>query len=267
MLSQGIYAMTQSRMAIINAVALIMMLIVNGLANTLPLNGQTTGEVSARFPILFTPAPVTFSIWGLIYLFLLAFVVYQLFPAQHTALFLNRIGYWFVLSCVLNCAWLVLWHYERFVLTFIVMLGLLGSLIAIYQHLNIGYRRTSGREKWAVHVPFSLYLGWISVATLANLSVVVYTLNLDSLGLPPLVFTLILVLIATGLAISMMLRRNEIAYPLVIVWALIGIAARHQQALPVIAVLSALLACIILITLVFVRLDKNPELLNGIKTP
>ncbi len=116
-------------------------------------------------------------------------------------------------------------------------------------------------------MPFSLYLGWISVATLANLSVVVYTLNLDSLGLPPLVFTLILVLIATGLAISMMLRRNEIAYPLVIVWALIGIAARHQQALPVIAVLSALLACIILITLVFVRLDKNPELLNGIKTP
>ncbi|MDY0091473.1 MAG: tryptophan-rich sensory protein [Candidatus Vecturithrix sp.] len=277
MLSQGIlarsiaalrnYAMTRSRMAIINAVALIIMLIVNGLANSLPLNGQTTGEVSARFPILFTPAPVTFSIWGLIYLFLLAFVVYQLFPAQHTALFLNRIGYWFALSCVLNCAWLVLWHYERFALTLIVMLGLVGSLIAIYQHLNIGYRRTSEREKWAVHVPFSLYLGWISVATLANLSVVVYTLNLDSLGLPPIVFTLILVLIATGLAISMMLRRNEIAYPLVIVWALIGIAARHQQALPVIAVLSALLACVILITLVFVRLDKNPELLNGIKTP
>lgn len=262
-----IHGMTIPFNALLNAAALILTLVVNGLANILPLNGQTTGEVSARFPVLFTPAPFTFSIWGLIYLLLLAFAVYQLFPAQHTALFLDRIGYWFALSCVLNCAWLVLWHYEQFALTFIVMLGLLGSLLVIYQRLNIGRRRVTLLEKWVVNVPFSVYLGWISVATFANFAVVLSTLNLDSLGLPPLVFTLILLLIATGLAMSMMLRRNEIAYPLVIVWALIGIAARHQHALPVFAVLAALLACIIMITLILVRLETNPELLNGIKTP
>lgn len=262
-----IHGMTIPPNAILNVAALLLTLVVNGLANSLPLNGQTTGEVSARFPVLFTPAPFTFSIWGLIYLLLLAFAVYQLFPAQHTALFLDRIGYWFVLSCALNCAWLVLWHYEQFVLTFIVMLGLLGSLIVMYQRLNIGRRRVTLLEKWAVNVPFSVYLGWISVAALANFAVVLSTLNLDSLGLPPLIFTLILLLIATSLAMSMILRRNEIAYPLVIVWALLGIAARHQQALPVLAVPAALLACFIITTLILVRIETNPELLNGIKTP
>ena len=198
---------------------------------------------------------------------LLAFVVYQLFPAQHTALFLDRIGYWFALSCVLNCAWLILWHYEQFALTFIVMLGLLGNLAIIYQRLNIGRRRVTLLEKWIVNVPFSVYLSWISVATLANFAILLSTLNIDSLGLPPIIFTLILLLIATSLAMSMMLWRNEIAYPLVIVWALIGIAVRHQQQWPIIAVPAALLACMIMITLILVRLETNPELLNGIKTP
>lgn len=251
---------------ILNAVAFAIMVIINGLANSLPLNGQTTGEVSARIPILFTPAPFTFSIWGLIYLLLLIFVVYQLLPSQYTALFSYRIGYWFALSCVLNAVWLFLWHYERFVLTLIVMLGLLGSLLMMYYRLNIGRRRVSLSEKWAVNVPFSVYLGWISVATLANFAIVLYTLNIDSLALPSILFTLILLLIAAGLAVIMILRRHEIAYPLVIVWALIGIAARHQQQMPGIAVPAALLACIIAITLVLVRLNRNPELVNGIKT-
>lgn len=252
---------------ILNAAAYMIMLVVNGLANSLPLNGQTTGEVSARIPILFTPAPFTFSIWGLIYLLLLAFMVYQLLPSRHTALFSYQIGYWFILSCGCNAIWLILWHYEQFVLTFIVMLGFLGSLIMIYYRLNIGRRRVTLVEKWMVNVPFSVYLGWISVATLANFAIVLYTLNIASLGLPPSLFTLILLLIATALALMMIIRRHEIAYPLVIVWALIGIAARHQDQMPIIAVPAALLACTIVITLIFVRLDTRPELLNGIKTP
>lgn len=262
-----IHGVTFPLTALLNVGAYVIMVVVNGLANSLPLNGQTTGEVSARIPSLFTPASFTFSIWGLIYLLLLVFVIYQLLPSQHTALFSYRIGYWFVLSCGANAVWLILWHYEQFVLTFIVMLGLLASLLMIYRRLNSGRRRVTGGEKWMVNVPFSVYLGWVSVATLANFTVVVYTLGLDSLGLPPVLFTLLLLLIATGLGIMMILRRHEIAYPLVIIWALVGIAARHQQQMPIIAIPAALLACILIITLLLVRIETNPELLNGVKTP
>lgn len=252
--------------SILNGVALLITLLVNWLANGLPLNGQTTGEISAKVPILFTPASFAFGIWGLIYLLLVAFAIYQILPAQHNALFLDRIGYWFVASCAFNCVWLFLWHYEQFVLTLLTMLGLLVSLLFTYQRLNTGHRQVSRPEKFLVNLPFSIYLGWISVATLANVAVVLYTINLDSLGLPPILFTLTLMLITTGLGIGMVLQRNEIAYSLVIAWALLGMAVRHQQALPILAIPAAVLACTIVSTLVLVRIDRNPELLNGIKT-
>ncbi|MBD3305047.1 tryptophan-rich sensory protein [candidate division KSB3 bacterium] len=251
---------------VLNSVAFFVMIGMNGLANSLPLNGKTTGEVSASVPVLFTPASYVFSIWGVIYLWLLAFVVYHLLPVHRHALFVKRIGYWFLLSCVANSVWLVCWHYEQFGLTMLVMLGLLACLIMIYRRLDVGRRRVSRWDHLLVHVPFSIYLGWVSVATLANFSIVLTVLNLDSLGLPPPIFTILLLLIAAGLGIGMILRRREIAYPLVIAWALVGIAVRHQETLPVIAIPAAILACVVVSTLLLAKLKRSPELLDGIKT-
>lgn len=150
---------------VVSTVAVIVM---NILANTLPLNGLNTGEISDRFDVYFVPAGYVFSIWGLIYIGLIAYTVYQALPSQRENPALRKIGYWYVLSCAANITWLFLWHYEVFNLTLLPMLALLASLIVIYLRLGIGTREVSPAERWSVHATFSLYLGWITVATIAN---------------------------------------------------------------------------------------------------
>ena len=141
---------------IVNVVITIAVIVVNGLANALPLNGQTTGEISDRFDVYFVPAGYVFSIWGLIYLGLIAFTVYQALPSQRDNPHLKRIGYLYALSGVANIVWLFLWHYEQFVWTIVAMLVLLLSLIAIYVRLEIGRTRVPAVEAWLVRVPFSV---------------------------------------------------------------------------------------------------------------
>ena len=160
---------------ILNWLGFIAVIALNSAANILPLNGKTTGEISDSIPTLFTPAGYVFGIWSLIYLGLLAFAVYQSQSEQRTAEIHERIGYWFFASCVFNSVWIVGWHYEQFALTLAIMLGLLVSLLVIYLRLDIGRRKVSTAESTAVHLPFSIYLGWISVATVANVSAVLYT--------------------------------------------------------------------------------------------
>ena len=219
---------------ILNWVAVLAVLAVNGLANALPLNGKTTGDISNSIPTLFTPAGYVFAIWSVIYLGLLAFAWYQSRSAQGTAALLERVGYWFVVSCASNIAWIFLWHYEEFPLSLVAMLGLLVSLIAIYLRLDIGRRPVSAPERRWVHLPFSTYLGWICVATIANVSVVLYTQGWNGGPLAPELWTVIMVVVAGALGIAMILLRNEVAFPLVIIWALIGIAVA-RSAIAVIA--------------------------------
>lgn len=140
------------------------------LATTLPLNGQTTAAISDKFQVLFVPAGYVFAIWGIIYVGWMAFAVYQALPAQRANPRLQRISWLFALANIANAAWLFTWHFELFPLSAIVMLSLLALLIAIYWRLNIGRVQVSAREKWLVDLPFGIYLGWISVATIANIS-------------------------------------------------------------------------------------------------
>lgn len=245
---------------VLNGSALLGMLVMNGLANSLPINGQTTGEVSDQIPSLFTPESYVFSIWGLIYLALLGFGIFQALPgkwvpAAQDKRFIEHIGYWFLLSCAGNAGWLLLWHYEYFLYTLVVMMGLLLTLIMIYRQLDIGRRHVTVWQKAFVHFPFSIYLGWISVATLANLSIV---LELQDMALPSVAITTIFLVIAAGLGVFMTVHRNETAYPLVIAWALVGIAARHQVNQPFLAVSAAVLTCAVLVTLVFALIDRTP---------
>jgi hypothetical protein len=233
---------------VINVVATILVLVVNGLANSLPINGQTSGEISDRFQVYFVPAGYVFSIWGLIYLALIGFTVYQALPAQRENPRLRSIGYLYALSCVANAVWLFLWHYEIFVFTVVVMIALLLLLIAIYLRLGIGRSRAPAAETWLVRVPFSIYLGWITVATVANVTSLLDYLNWGGWGISPEVWAVIMLVVAAIIASAVSLRRGDIAYILVIVWAYVGIAVK-QTATPIVAWTAILMAVVVALTL------------------
>jgi hypothetical protein len=137
-------------------------IVINILANALPLNGLNTGEISDRFQVYFVPAGYVFSIWGLIYIGLIAYAVFQALPSQRDNPRLRATGYLVVLSGLANIAWIFLWHYEQFAWTLLAMFSLLGLLITIYLRLGTGVTKVSTAEKWAVRVPFSVYLGYRS---------------------------------------------------------------------------------------------------------
>jgi translocator protein len=214
---------------ILNIIAFIAVVVVNGLANSLPINNQTTGAISDAYPVMFTPAGYVFSIWGLIYLGLLAFVIYQALPAQRENPRLERIGYWFVWSSLFNIIWIFLWHYELIALSVVVMAGLLISLIVIYLRLEIGRTRVSAGEGLLVRLPFSIYLGWISVATIANVSVFLYDLGWDGFGTTEQIVTVVMLAIGSLLGLIMVARHREVAYPLVLAWAFAGIVVRQSE--------------------------------------
>ncbi|MCL4507189.1 MAG: tryptophan-rich sensory protein, partial [Chloroflexi bacterium] len=206
-----------------NILMYLVTIVVNGLANALPFNGQTTGAISDKFPVYFVPAGYVFSIWGVIYLLLLAFTIYQALPSQKQNETLRRIGYLPALSGLLNSAWIPLWHYEQFPLTVLVMLALLLTLIAIYVRLDIGRAQVSGAMKWLVQVPFSVYLGWITVATVANVTDLLYYLKWDGFGINPIAWGVIMLIVAAGIVAAVIVTRRDIAYTLVILWAYAGI--------------------------------------------
>jgi benzodiazapine receptor len=241
---------------VVNVLAVVAVIVVNWLANALPINGQTQAEISDRFDVFFVPAGYAFSIWGLIFLGLIAFAVYQALPAQRENARLRRVGYLFALSCVANISWLFLWHYEVFVLTLVAMLALLLLLIAIYLRLDIGRAQVGGVERWLVDVPFSVYLGWITVATIANVTVVLDYLGWNGWGISPQVWTVIMLFAGLVIATAMSLTRGDVAYSLVLIWAYVGIAVKHGDT-PVVAVTAWVTAALIGLMLVIGVLLKR----------
>jgi len=215
-----------------NIIGLIATIIMNYLSNALPLNGKTPGQLSDQYPNLFVPAGFTFSIWGVIYLFLIGFIIYQasdLFSKEKKELpFVERIGWWFVISCVANIAWLFAWHYEIVSLSLILMVGILFSLIQIYLRLRIGEESYKGIDLWLVRVPFSIYLGWISVATIANTTALLVKSGYAALNTTDLIWTIVMIAIAVVLGLTMLLRKRDFPYVLVLIWALYGIMSANQ---------------------------------------
>lgn len=244
----------------VNVLAVLAMIVVNGLANALPLNGQTTGGISDRFQVYFVPAGYVFAIWGLIYLGLIVFAVFQALPSQRDNPRLCRIGYLFTATCLANIAWLFLWHYEQFPLTMLAMLSLLVLLIVIYLRLRIGQVAASPAEKWLVHIPFSLYLGWITVATIANASSLLEYSNWSGWGVSDEVWAIIMLAAAASIASVVTLTRGDIAYMLVVIWAFVGIAVKHTET-PVVAaaawVVTALALLVLVIGMVLGRREKQ----------
>ena len=233
---------------IIVVLSTIAVIVVNGLATALPLNGLTTGEISDRFDVYFVPAGYVFSIWGVIYLALIGYSIFQALPAQRENPRLRRTGWLYVLSCVANAAWLFLWHYEYFALTIVAMVALLLLLIAIYLRLGTGRTRVSTAEAWLVRVPFSIYLGWITVATIANATSLLDYLNWNGWGLTPVAWAVIMLVAGAVIASAVSITRGDIAYVLVIVWAYLGVAVKNSDT-AIIAVLAGFLAGFVLGTL------------------
>jgi benzodiazapine receptor len=213
-----------------NLAGAILALAVNVLAVTLPLNGQDTGAISDRLAAYFVPAGYVFSIWGVIYLGWIAFVIYQFLPSQKASPRLRRLGYVFALSCLFNATWLFCWHYLQFGLSVLVMLILLSLLIASYLRLDVGRATVGALERWCVDVPFSLYLGWITVATVANISGFLFFIQWDGFGLAPELWAVIMLAIACLLGLGMALTRRDSGYLLVLVWAFAGIAVAQSRA-------------------------------------
>lgn len=211
--------------------ATVLMLTVNALANVLPINGMNTGEVSDSFKVFFVPAGYVFSIWGLIYLLLAGFTVYQALPAQRENPILAKIRPWYIIGSLANSVWIFLWHYLRFNLTLVFMLVLLASLLVIYATLRKdGAAFKSAGMKWLVQLPFSVYLGWITVATIANATDVLDYNKWNGFGIAPETWALILLAVAAVLAAWMTLKFRDAAYLAVLVWAFIGIGVKFNGA-------------------------------------
>src|SRR5512137_841457 len=230
-------------------------LVINGLANALPLNGLNTGQISDRFHVYFVPAGYVFAIWGVIYLGLIAFAIFQALPSQRENPRLRAASWWVSLGGLANIAWLFLWHYEQFVLTLVAMLTLLATLIVIYLRLGTGRSPVPAAETWAVRLPFSIYLGWITVATVANVTDVLDYAGWDGFGIAPEIWMGIVLAAVLAIATLMNFTRRDIAYAAVILWALAGISVK-QAAVAAVAIPTWIVFGLVALTLtvaLFVR--------------
>lgn len=250
------------QLKIINTVFFLIMITVNALANILPINGITTGEVSDSYPDLFAPAPITFAIWGVIYFLLALFVLYQfgLFGGKspNAESVVTRIGWLFVISSVVNAAWIFSWHYRIIPLTLLLMIMLLFSLIGINQKLK--QQPLSKKEHFFVRVPFSIYFGWVTVATIANVTALLVSLGWNGFGIPESLWMMLVVLVGLVIGVVTILKNIDWTYGLVFLWAYTGILIKHLtvfngQYIGVIITVAASLV-VLLVTVIKVIRDK-----------
>ena len=231
---------------ILNSIGLIGVLVVNYLANALPINGYTTGELSALYPNLFVPAGITFAIWGLIYLFLIAFTIFQWTPWGKPVA--STVKAYFFISCLLNSSWILAWHYRQVVFSVLIMFALLITLIKLYRITR------SVDQTWYFKlfsaIPFSIYLGWICVATIANFTTMLVDLDLQPVY--PEIWPAIMLAITQLLVFGVNRRKANLAYSLTIIWAIGGIILKQSQQDGPELIIYTGYACIGLTTLMYV---------------
>jgi hypothetical protein len=244
----------------LNVVAFVAVVFVNGLAgSTTLIGGKTTAQISDKNPTLITPAGYVFSIWGVIYILLGIFVVYQALPSEKGKEVREKVGWFFIISSILNIIWLLLWQLEHLFLSVVVMFLLLATLILIYLRLGIGKSKVQMREKIAFHLPFSVYLGWITIASIANVAATLVSINWDGFGISPETWAIIIVATALLITILVLLTRKDAAYGLVVIWALLGIAVKQSsnQNIVIIAEASAIILAITLISIILLSKMKH----------
>lgn len=211
----------------LNILSFITMIYINVLAMIVPINNVNTAQLSDLYPNLFTPAGITFSIWGGIYLLLLIFTIFQ--AGENGDNLVSKIGPYFIISCLLNGAWIFAWHYKFAFLSCLIMLCLLLSLIYIYLRLGIGKTKVSNKVKYMVHMPFSIYLGWISIAAITNITALLVKEKWNGFGLNPVFWTIFVIAFGTLITLLMIWNRNDIFFGIAVLWAFLGIIIKRLQ--------------------------------------
>ena len=233
------------RTKILNVVFLIGVLYVNYLANALPINGRNTGELSNLYPNLFVPAGITFAIWGLIYLMLITFAVLQFMPDYRAAVTEEP---YFILSCFFNMAWIFAWHYEFIFLSLLIMLALLATLALINFKL-IPERRT-------LKLFFGVYLGWICIATIANITALFVSINWDGMGISAVAWTI--TMISAGIlvvSLNMYLLKNPFL-AISVIWAFYGIVLKRSADEPAIVLTAQIGMVLVALAAAFVWMKR-----------
>jgi hypothetical protein len=220
---------------ILNFLFFLGVVFVNFLANFLPINGKTTGEVSAQYPNLFVPASLTFSIWGVIYFLLFIFCAYQmtsLFKSKvdpYVGEIARRVNIAFILTCIINMFWIVAWHYDLLVVSVILMLLLLNRLIYIDTQIRLLEPYLTNAQSFIVKAPFGLYLGWICIATIANVTALLVSYGWRGFGMSEESWASMMVLVGSFIGIAAVLRFNNFYIGLAIIWALSGIIVERKS--------------------------------------
>jgi len=236
---------------------------VNYLAVSLPLAGRNTGAISDSYPNLFAPAGYAFSIWGLIYTLLGIYVIYQLMRKDDALL--ARVNRIFMINALLNAAWLFAWHYDVIWLSVIIMLAMLATLIRLADILRLDAK--TAKERWLVRLPFSIYFGWITVATIANITVLLVSLGWNGFGISESIWTAIVLVAGTIIGSWRLLHDRYIPYGLVLLWAYGAILSKHlsasafnsQYPLVIWAVSACLVAFVVVIIVVAMKGKKKEE--------
>ena len=214
-------------LGIFNAAAFLIMIVVNALSVILPLNGIDPGQVSDSYPNLFAPAGITFSIWSVIYIWLFIFILYQLgvFGKKDGFNAVSRIGSLFVVSSLANAAWIFSWHYRVIPLSWALMVVILVSLILTNQRIRSS--ALTQKEKLFVAGPFSVYFGWITVATIANTVTLLVSMGWNRFGVSEAAWTAVALLAGTLIGVLVTLKNKDVLYGLVLIWAFAGILYKH----------------------------------------
>lgn len=231
-----------------NFIAIIVAFATNVAANIAPINGLTIGEISNQlFPnVLITPASYAFAIWGLIYLGLISLAIYQVLPSHRDDPYRRKLGYYLVIASGAQIIWVYLFLSRFFLLSVIAMLAILIALILLDLRLNIALNPVTQAQKWFINFPISVYFGWISVATIVNIALALTWGNWNGLGLSDIVWTIIMILIATLIAMLIKIRRQDNVYCGVFIWALIAIGIRHLETF---SIAAAAISCAVILLL------------------
>lgn len=249
---------------LVTGITFALMVTVNALANILPINGVGTGEVSDSYPNLFAPAGITFAIWGVIYLLLAGYTLYQfgLFRRGGNGAkedLYRSIGIIFSISSLANSIWIFAWHYQMLALSLVLMGVILVCLIVINEKTHKA--DLTGTEKLFVRLPFSVYFGWITVATIANVTTLLVANGWRGSVFPESVWTILVIIVGLLIGAATMIRHRDIPYGLVIVWAYGGILIKHTSEegfsgdYPSIIMVTA--ACIVLLLLGMFKLISD----------
>jgi hypothetical protein len=249
--------MNQRLLSILVLLGTLATIAINALANILPINGLNTGEISDRYPVLFTPAGYVFSIWGVIYIALIGFSIFQLQAKQINNPLLKATRIPYLLSCLLNSLWIFAWHNLQMAIAWLLIVGVFLSLARIYWQIHQQSGSFSNAERWLVVIPFSIYFGWLTVATVANTTILLYDLQWNGFGIAAAIWCVLILFVATSIALYTAFPRRDTVYLGVLVWAFAGIAVQQAGKTPMVVYTAAVLAIIIAVFAVWLRVGKR----------